>query len=251
MRESTHHANIDGLPRTWPQVAVTEGKADATGSAVAEVENANAVSAGDNVVLKPQIRDPFGNASTPAPSSLTAEHVKPGSSTWEDLPAPTLKGGVGSYEVHIEPTRSGTHQVHIKLDGINITGSPVSFNVVSGGPSSSKCKVTRAVPPEAEPILEKQPIAITVTLYDKYGNQVEHGGVRVDAKASGIGVSSSKTEDNNDGTYTISLTAGPPGEIKVAVRIDGNDLPPYVLTVQKNPNKEDAGGGATEQDASE
>jgi hypothetical protein len=46
-------------------------------------------------------------------------------------------------------------------------------------------------------------------------------------------------EDNKDGTYTISLTAGPPCEIKVTVRIDGNDLPPYVLTVQKNPDQQE------------
>lgn len=66
--------------------------------------------------------------------------------------------------------------------------------------------------------------------------------MRVDAKASGVGVSGAKVEDNKDGTYTISLTAGPPGEIKVVVRIDGNDLPPYLLTVQRAPESADASG---------
>ena len=98
-----------------------------------------------------------------------------------------------------------------------------------------RCKLTRADPPESEPLLEKTPIAIRATLFDKYSNQLDHGGVRVDAKASGVGVSGAKVEDNKDGTYTISLIAGPPGEIKVTVRIDGNDLPPYVLMVQKSP----------------
>lgn len=235
------------LPGSPFQVFVSEGKADADGSFVAEAEASKqgaGFSAGENVILKPQIRDAFGNPSTPAEGLLTAEHVKPGIAGVEELPPPTLKGGVGSYEVHIEPVKSGTHNVYIKLDGVNISGSPVSFNVDPAAPSSNKCKVERSVPPEQEPIMEKQPIHIIVTLYDKYGNQLDHGGVRVDAKASGIGVSGAKVEDNKDGTYTISLVAGPPGEIKVAVRIDGNDLPPYNLVVQKNPNKEDASAGA-------
>ena len=241
-------------------------------------------------------------------------------------------------QVLIEPIRSGTHLVYIKLDGEDITGSPVSFNVAPAAPSSSKCKLARAVPPEVrtrthahmhararwhgatawgegstwlihsaralppshppsptphqhcthiaptphpdlsplnshslplpltcslptaplspptprlacpqnEPLLEKSPIAIIVTLFDKYGNQLDHGGVRVDAKASGVGVSGAKVEDNKDGTYTISLTAGPPGEVKVTVRIDGNDLPPYILTVVKAPETHAIAGGAAD-----
>lgn len=131
-----------------------------------------------------------------------------------------------------------------RLHGDDITGSPVSFHVAPAAPSSSKCKLLRTVPPEDEFILEKMPIEVRVTLFDKYGNQLDHGGVRVDAKASGIGVSGAKVEDNKDGTYTISLTAGPPGEIKIAIRIDGNELPPYLLTVQKSPERigEDASG---------
>ena len=52
-------------------------------------------------------------------------------------------------------------------------------------------------------------------------HRLDHGGVRVDAKASGVGVSGAKVEDNKDGTYAITLTAGPPGEIRVTIRIDG------------------------------
>ena len=69
--------------------------------------------------------------------------------------------------------------------------------------------------------------------------------MRVDAKASGIGVSGAKVEDNKDGTYTISLVAGPPGEIKIAIRIDGNELPPYLLNVQKSPERGDGEAAAS------
>ena len=153
------------------------------------------------------------------------------------------------------PTIRKPLHVHIKLHGQDISGSPVSFNVSPAAPSSSKCKLARTVPPESDPIIEKLPIAVSVTLFDKYGNQLDHGGVRVDAKASGIGVSGAKVEDNKDGTYTISLTAGPPGEIKIAIRIDGNELPPYLLNVQKSPDRDEdrarADGAKEEKEAAD
>ena len=238
------------LPGSPFTVVVSEGHASAKGSFVGEAEAAKQGAgfiSGEHVILRPQVRDPFGNPSTPPDGALTAEHVRPGTvGNWEELPTPKLKGGLGSYEVIIEPIRSGTHLVYVKLDGQDISGSPVSFDVEPAGPSSNKCKVTRVVPPENDPIIEKSPIAILVTLFDKYGNQLDHGGVRVDAKASGVGVSGAKVEDNKDGTYTISLTAGPPGEIKVTVRIDGNDLPSHNLLVLKNPEQLDAKDAAAE-----
>lgn len=227
------------LPGSPYAVMVSEGNASAAGSFVGEAEAGKQGSgfvAGENIVLRPQVRDPYGNPATPVEGALSAEHVKPGTvGTWELLAPPKLKGGVGSYEVVIEPTKAGLHNVHIKLDDQDINGSPVSFTVAPAAPSSSKCKLMRAVPPEDSPLIEKSPIAIIATLFDRYGNQLDHGGVRVDAKASGVGVSGAKVEDNKDGTYAITLVAGPPGEIKVTVRIDGNDLPPYLLSVQKNP----------------
>ena len=104
----------------------------------------------------------------------------------------------------------------------------------------------RAQPPEADVLYEKDPIGIRVTTVDKYGNQLDRGGVRVDAKALGAMVSSCVVEDHKDGTYTISLTAGAPGEVKVTVRIDGTDIPPFVMTVVKNTS---AAAGAADEAA--
>ena len=246
--DNEHRVPLPGSPFT---VHVSEGMASAVGSFVGEAEAGKqgvGFVAGEHILLRPQVRDPFGNASAANEGALSAEHVKPVNvhniDSFEELPPPKLKGGLGSYELVVEPTRAGLHNVHVKLNGQDITGSPVSFVVTPAAPSSSKCKLMRSVPPENEPLWEKSPIAIVVTLFDKYGNQLDHGGVRVDAKASGVGVSGAKVEDNKDGTYTITLQAGPPGEVKVTVRIDGNDLPPYQLNVQRNPDAHlvDAGG---------
>jgi len=245
----TDETNIirEPLPASPFQVQVSEGSASALGSYVGEAEAGkqgagDGFGAGEHVVLRPQITDDFGNSSAAAEGELTASHVKPDSTgswesaeTAEELPPPRAKGALGSYELLIEPVRAGLHYVHIRLGGQDISGSPVSFNVAPGPPTSSKCKLKTVIPPNDEPLWEKSPITIRVTLFDKYGNQLEKGGVRVDAKASGVGVSQAKTEDNKDGTYDINLMSGPPGDIKVMVRIDGNDLPPYQLTVQRNP----------------
>ena len=232
------------LPGSPFLIHVTEGNASATGSSVGEAEapaKGAGFVAGEHIILKPQIRDDFGNMSAAAEGSLSVEHKKPGvDGQGEELAPPKAKGALGLYELAVEPTKAGVHQVHIKLNGHDIRDSPVSFSVAPAAAAASKCKLTRGEPPESEALLEKQPFTIRATLFDKYGNQLDHGGVRVDAKASGVGVSGAKVEDMKDGTYTISLTAGPPGEIKITVRIDGTDLPPFVVTVIKNPEAQQA-----------
>ena len=124
----------------------------------------------------------------------------------------------------MEPIRAGTHVVHIKLHGEEISGSPVSFKVTPGVPSVQKCYLTK---PEKQAV-EKVPIPIVATLVDKYGNRLDRGGVRVDAKALGAAATST-VEDRKDGTYMISITAGAPGEVKLTVRIDSVELTPTLV----------------------
>ena len=77
-----------------------------------------------------QVRDSYGNASTASEGALTVQHIRPGEEgPGNELDAPKLKGGYGSYEIVVEPTRAGMHNVHVRLHGVDISGSPVSFNV--------------------------------------------------------------------------------------------------------------------------
>jgi len=247
------------LPNSPFGVHVSEGNASAVGSSMSEAEakhvegkQKDGFAAGENILLRLQVRDQFGNASAPEEGILSACHVMPGQDVADATDVSQSlkpKGGLGAYELAVEPTRAGVHKVYMKLGGQDITGSPVSFAITPAAPSSSKCKLSREMPPENEPLWEKSQIALKATLLDKYGNQLDHGGVRVDAKASGVGVSGAKTEDNKDGTYTISLTSGPPGEIKVTVRIDGNDLQPFLLNVQRNPESQQDASAAMAKDA--
>ena len=219
------------LPGSPFTVHVSEGNASATGSFVKDAEakqasqgSANGFTAGEHIVIRPQVRDPFGNASTAPEGALTAWHEVPGSKDMVELEAPKMRGGIGSYELGLEPIRAGTHVVHIKLHGEEISGSPVSFKVTPGVPSVQKCYLTK---PEKQAV-EKVPIPIVATLVDKYGNRLDRGGVRVDAKALGAAATST-VEDRKDGTYMISITAGAPGEVKLTVRIDSVELTPTLV----------------------
>ena len=115
---SEQRVPLPGSPFT---VHVSEGNASAVGSSVGEAEAGKqgvGFVAGENVIMRPQVRDSFGNASNPPEGALSAEQIMPITAghvdTYVELAPPKLKGGLGSYEVVVEPTRAGVHNVHIK-----------------------------------------------------------------------------------------------------------------------------------------
>ena len=61
---------------------------------------------------------------------------------------------------------------------------------------------------------------------DKYGNKLDRGGARIDARANGPGVSACVSDDRGDGTYIISFTAAVVGETRVIVRLDNVEMQP-------------------------
>ena len=237
------------LPGSPFSVHVSEGGPSPVGSYVREAEaskQGGGIVAGEHVILRPMVHDQFGNATAAPEGSLTAVLDSPGNHG-EKLDPPKLRSGLGTYELILEPLKSGDHLVHILLYGVEITGSPVSFKVLAAQPNAPKCYLSR--PPDAEPTLINQMCDVKLTTHDKYGNQLERGGVRVDAKAAGIAVSTCTVVDHKNGTYTISLTAGAPGEVKVTCRVDSVDI--KTLSVFFVREKEVAAEGKDEGKAEE
>jgi len=224
----------DPLPGSPFAVHVSEGNASPVGSYVREAEaskqGGSGITAGDHVVLKPQVHDQFGNPSSAPEGSLVAILDSPGV-TGETLDPPKLRNGMGSYELTLEPLKAGRHAVHVLLAGAQITGSPVEFEVSPAAPNPQKCYMSRADP---EPVLINTMCDILLTTHDKYGNQLDRGGVRVDAKAAGVAAGQCTTEDHKDGTYTIRLTAGAAGEVKVTARIDSVEIKTLSVFFTKN-----------------
>jgi hypothetical protein len=229
------------LPGSPFSVHVSEGNASAVGSFVREAEaskQGSGIVAGEHVILRPQVHDQFGNPSSAPEGSLTAVLDSPGNQG-EQLEQPKLRSGLGSYELTLEPLTAGQHQVHILLHGEEITGSPVAFYVSPATPNSQKCYLSRADP---EPVPVNTPCDILLKTHDKYGNQLDRGGVRVDAKAAGIAASACTVEDHKDGTYTIRLTAGAPGEVKVTARIDSVEIKTFSVFFKKANQGTEEGG---------
>jgi hypothetical protein len=88
---------------------------------------------------------------------------------------------VGAYEV-VSPTDltlKGAHEVSISLDGVPVHGSPMRFVVVPGAPVAAKSwlQLLGNAPPSTT-----VPLEVKLQLVDRYGNDVEKGDVRVDAK---------------------------------------------------------------------
>ena len=237
------------LPGSPFSIHVSEGGASAVGSRVQEAEankQGGGIVAGEHVILRPMVHDRFGNATSAPEGALTAVLDSPGQ-LGEVLEPPKLRSGIGTYESILEPVKSGDYSVHILLHGEEITGSPVSFKVLAAAPNPQKSYLTR--PADAGPTLINQQCEITLITHDKYGNQLEKGGVRVDAKSSGVAAGACTTEDHKDGTYTIRLTAGAPGEVKVNARIDSVEIKMFAVFFVREQENKNAGTEVEEVEA--
>lgn len=221
-------------------VIVTGVRPDVMGSFVDPMETDSwpELNAGEAVLLRPQLRDQFGNPSFAEEGTFIALIYTPsseGEGTEGELRP--LKA-LGLYEMGFDVNQKGPHKVHFLLNGTDITGSPVEFRVT---PAAAVGQKSRLYPPSEQPLVN-QPCKLTLESIDKYGNRLDTGGARVDARANGPGVSGCEAEDHNDGTYTITFTAAVVGETRVIVRIDNMEMAPMKIMFVEEGGKKKAGG---------
>ena len=127
-----------------------------------------------------------------------------------------------------ELTRKGEHTAFISLNGSPIAGSPLQFVVRPAAPIAARSYL---VPPP-HPSLNV-PLEVLLQLVDKFGNDVERGEVRVDAKAFGPKASECTVVDCENGTFRLTFTAAVPGDYKVQVRLENAEMSPCHINVQK------------------
>ena len=77
--------------------------------------------------------------------------------------------------------------------------------------------------PPVEPTVTHQLCSMIVELIDRFGNKVEKGGSRVDARALGPSAGACSIDDKQDGTYEVTFTANAVGDYKITVRLDNKD----------------------------
>ena len=168
------------------------------------------------IPLTPGGRDQFGNASAAAEGSIEAHIACPDGDHPLELKA--LRG-LGLYEVTYDVAIKGKHAVHFLLNGADISGSPVEFDV---SPAAALGTKSRTYPPTDPPTVGK-PCELLLEAIDKFGNRLDRGGSAVTARITSIGgVAPPKNgdnnfpvEDNGDGSYAVTLSYKNPAELKV------------------------------------
>ena len=199
--------------------------------------------AGERLVLRPQLRDEYGNASFASENALVASMESPEGEV--DLPVKQLSG-LGRYEIAYEVQVKGVHSVHVRLDGENITGSPFTFMATPGQPVAHK---SRIIKPNNASIVNT-PCIITLEAVDVFGNPIDVGGATVVARALGTGVSGCDVADNEDGTYHVTFTSTVVGECRVIVRLDNKEMNPVTVQFEKEKEGTEVGAEAEAAPAS-
>jgi hypothetical protein len=177
--------------------------------------------AGDAVVFRPQICDDLGNVASLGEGMLDVEIEYPAGnkdnlSNTHTLKFTTLvKGGITTHDIRHDATHAGEHFVRLKLNGHEISGSPVHFYVE---PAEAEVKQCKLIPP-SEPLLYSNKMAtIVLKTYDRFGNPLTKGGLAGSARLQLVksGVSdlttlmpnnnSVEVVDQNNGEYNVNVT---------------------------------------------
>ena len=204
------------------------------------------ITAGERQQITVTLADQYGNSIEDAfddqlPPQLVARHVVPAEGGSADqssgndwLGAPKRHErptGTVVYVWDVVPTTAGSHEIQVSLMCREMT--PIRFSV---HPASAYCpRCTIEVDPtgwllDGRPIhLCSFPCEVHITLYDRFNNRLDHGGVRVDARARGVGASACLVNDNRDGTYTVVFIKSAPGDVRLDTRVDGYELRPLVV----------------------
>ena len=119
----------------------------------------------------------------------------------------------GSYSASYTPTRTGTDQISVRVNGTAVAGSPFSSTVVAGAADAS---TTTAVVTRSG--FFSTNIDVVVTTRDAHGNLLGHGGDRVQVQVNGGQLRDAV--DRGDGIYTDSVFAGF-GVSSVAILLNG------------------------------
>ena len=240
------------LPGSPFPIDVKVGSASASGSYVRPneatpdlVECGGKLVAGEKLIVRTQVRDNLNNDTAAPEGALIAHLETPDGSAPTQINLTDVKGGTGAYELSTEPTQAGPHTLRILLNGSEVTGSPLTFTITAASfvpnepKSIQRCKLV--LPKSAPTPVINVPCELIIYAIDRYGNSITNGGHRVECKASGAATTPCTIEDNNNGTYTVSFSAGVPGEVKVVARVESMEIgPPLVLNFIRPEPKADA-----------
>jgi hypothetical protein len=167
------------------------------------------------------------------------------------------KGG-GLYEAKFTPQRAGPHVLHVMFADRHVVGSPFAVTISSLPPSAKHSKLSGDLNSWKEKVVS----TFQVTAHDKTGAKVTQGGAQLkfelkkakkEAKKEESSSSSSSSDkeyasfhvaDNNNGTYTVTVTPSKDGHFLLHVWMNGEEIEgsPFTVNIAKEsksqPSKE-------------
>jgi hypothetical protein len=140
------HINLDGSPiRGSPFVMkVVPNKAVATSSFVITNEDSMVMTAMTENILIVQAMDEWGNEAIAGDLEALAAQFEVISHAIDPAKTVVTHIGGGKYEVEVTPTQTGSNYLTIKLDALDIAGSPFNVTVLPGVFSSQFTTAERA-----------------------------------------------------------------------------------------------------------
>jgi adhesin/invasin len=194
------------------------------GSSTANVP-ASAI-AGTVITYTITARDQFGNALSSGGHNVVV------SITGANTATPFVNDNLnGRYNASYIPSATGTDNVVITLNGVNISGSPFTTTINPGSfdPSESTATVPAGTAGSAT--------VISIQARDNFGNPVQASGQAVVVSVTGANTAAPPVTDNGNGTYTASYTPTTSGTDNIAITM--NTVPilfsPYTSVVSAGP----------------
>ncbi len=167
------------------------------------------------------LKDAAGNSVTGAANKIAV--TVSGANT---AGGPVSETGGGAYTFSYTPVRSGTDLVAVRVDGVEIPGSPLSSAVAVGAPDPGH---TTADVGDGSFFVPPAPFKVTVR--DAHDNVIGHGGDAVTISVEGTG--GLTVTDVGDGTYTAQFSPSSTGTFAVTITLNGTGIGggPYSTTI--------------------
>lgn len=180
------------------------------------------VGAGELLLVRPLIRDGFGNPAAAKDGELRIVVQPPDDRRQFEIVAyAEVKGGLTTYEARFEPKVMGETSIYVTLSGLEIVGSPFLFEVLAGIPDT---RFSRFIIPEP-PLFATQPYEIKLVCHDKYDNACRVSpGSSVAGRLQGPNMppgqdTNCEVVDTRDGSYTLHVTLKGPSDVKLNASI--------------------------------
>ncbi|MBS0264714.1 MAG: hypothetical protein JSS02_22455 [Planctomycetes bacterium] len=233
---NTVTATIGNQPITTPapSITVTAGPASLANSFV--TLSSQTVVAGNTVTALLQTFDGSGNQIKTG--GLTVVFTMGSAGGAQGTFSATKDNGNGTYTATFSGTTAGVNTITAKIANVTLTSSAPSITVTPGAMSLA----TTGVSLSSSSIPTGSSVTATVQAKDAFGNKISTGGSTVAlllGSVSGGQVTIGPVTDNNNGTYTASVTGTTMGTNSLKATVGGQAVTsaPAAFTVTPSVSK--------------